>query len=155
MTYRGYTLPFSPLSRNAELGLEAPINSSGDAVCAWQQGCVLIMSWMFVLDRREDVAFCRQDGHRGRSFNIFDVAPDASAVFVELKFVNRRWDPAGSDVFKARFFVMAEPGSEPRIARVPWTLDDVRRMTRLVDLVVERRDEVVAWYPERARKVAW
>jgi hypothetical protein len=27
MTYRGHTLPFGPLSRNAELGLEAPINS--------------------------------------------------------------------------------------------------------------------------------
>jgi hypothetical protein len=114
---------------------------------------VLILSWMFVLDRREDVAFCRQDGHRVRSFNIFDVAPDASAVFVELKFANRRWDPADSDV-KARLFVMAVPGREPRIARAPWTLKDVRQMTQLGELVVERRNEVVAWYPERARKVA-
>lgn len=145
MKHNFFTLPFGRVGRNEGFGLEVPEAASDNAADALRRARVLVLMWMHLMDARPDVAFCRRRGYELLDFTIFDVAPDGHTAFVELEFVSRRWDPARPQRYKAHFVLMADPNDNrrlPRVVTAPWTLDDVRQMTRLGELVVERRSEI-------------
>jgi hypothetical protein len=135
------TSSFGQLARNERFGLEVPAGADDTSVRAFCRAGSQVMIWMHLLALRSEIEPHLREG-RALRFNIFDVAPDGRTVFVELELVDRHGDPAGTDVFKARFVLMALAGKRPQVGRAPWTLEDIKRMTRLGELVVERRSEI-------------